>query len=339
MRFLAAIIAMTVLPGCASTPVTIQTRNVLIVGFLDGELRPDEVAPVLTEVEMGLGQQQTGGLRLRIRQKVVREVIWPNDLAQTQAVKEGVDDIYLVGISIHPKIYSKDGMGVLGQTGVETKGILRITYVNAQMGTSQVLASGEAMDTSIYGGETGVARTKPNVLASLRRSTRSAQVVALQSEPQLMVTNPTSRSTRGNRIQVIVTAAREENVPKIVSLALPGVIMSSLSSTGRFVAVSRGERLDSAMREIATTRSFAFDQSKVVKVGQMTGAKLMLAPEVFCEDSRCVLNFGLFDLTTGENIRTISKDSEPQLASVKQAIEEMVKEFQATYDENQGGEK
>lgn len=328
--------ALLFLAACASTPVTVQTRNVLIVGFMDGDLRADEVTPVLTEIETELGRQQSSRLQLLVRQKVIHEVIWPNDLAQSEAVKERCDDLILVGVSLHPQKYRQEEMGTLGQIGVETKGLIRVTYVNAQTGISRILASGEAADTSMYGGETGVTRTKPNVLAAIRKAARGAEAPNLQDQPQLTAAVHQPRSAPGKKVQVAVAPAKEENVPRLISSALPGIIMSALSATGKFTAVSRGEKLNMAMSEIAVTRSLAFDSGQVVKVGLLTGAKLMLVPEVFCEDSRCVLNFSLFNLESGENIRTISKDAEPQLVSIKRSIEEIVKEFQNEYENSQG---
>jgi Curli production assembly/transport component CsgG len=330
------LIVLILLGGCATAPTTVQTRNVLIVGFIDGSLRPDEVTPVLTEIEKEIGQQQSSSLFLRIRQKIIQEVIWPNDLAQLEAAKEKCDDIILVGISLHAKVYRQDGIGILGQVGVETKGSIRVSYINTQTGIARIMANGEAEESSIYGGEVGVSRTKPGVLSAIRKAAHNIESPIFHQQPLFVLAAAPARSPSNKKIQVAVAPAKEDNVPKLISSALSGIIMSALSSTSSFVAVNRGEKLNLAMSEIAITRSLAFDSGQVAKVGQMTGAKLMLVPEVFCEQARCVLNFSLFDLSSGENIRTISKDAEPQLMSFKRSIEEIVKELQNEYQNSQG---
>ncbi|HRK06436.1 MAG TPA: hypothetical protein PLZ57_01600 [Pseudobdellovibrionaceae bacterium] len=317
-----------------------QIRNVLIVGFYDGQLKPDEIVPILTEVERDLGLKGAKeNVKFRIRQKIVPETMWPNDLAQSEGKREACDDVILVAVTIKPTFYDDSEQSIGSQllnmvsfsgSAVETKGWIRIAYINTASGVSSILTNGEASESSRHGGAVGLGRTKPAVLQALKEKLRELRFPVFSREPAFVAApeaKPESADGNVERVQIAISEIKSQNVPQLILSALPGVIKGSMEDTRHFVTLSRGESLNVALGEISASRSIAFDAGKLKKFGGFAGAKLLVLPEVFCEEVRCILNFSLIDLESGETLRTSSKEADQQLISFKRAVESIAIEF------------
>lgn len=188
MKYFVVLIAI-LFSACASQPIKTVSRNVLIVGFADGDIRNDEINPLLNEFERSLGKQKSDALKLKITQRVMREAAWTNEVAQSVALSEHYDDIFLVSVSIYSKLYRQDTGGTIGQTGVASSGSIKIAYVNGESGESEILATGNENEDSIYGGDVGVSRTKPTILKSLLKIGRDA-VWPIMKDQQKLVSKP-----------------------------------------------------------------------------------------------------------------------------------------------------
>lgn len=138
-----------------------------------------------------------------------------------------------------------------------------------------------------------------------------------------------SRHPAAVKSKVAIVPPSEKNVPGLISAAFNGIIMGALSGSRVFTPVSRNAQLNLVMDEIATTRSMAFAQSTVAKVGNLSGALYLIIPEIICQDQRCLVNLSLLVTETGDHLRTVSKDSESQLSAVKMNVENIIKDFEA----------
>ncbi|MGK5083263.1 hypothetical protein WDW37_08145 [Bdellovibrionota bacterium FG-1] len=294
----------------------------MIVGFADGELRPDEISPILNTIERKLGDQKGKYLGLRFTQKVVTELVWNNDVARDYGMANGYDDIVLVSLSLHLTIHRNTANFDLGSTGVSGNSYFKSMYLNVQTGDSELVKEEQEKDSSHYGGEVGKVRVREPLIDNLTSMAKKSPFPELAEQPTLV--KILERSPASIKTRVAIAPAKLVNVPNSVQMTLPGFLADSVGNSPKFSAVSRNFELDAVLKEQSTGVSQAFNQETVIKVGKLSGASMLLMTEMVCEANQCILNISLVDLQSGESLKTVNKETDPQLASVKLAIKDVI---------------